>query len=154
LKKKSSKNTVHLTEEQKRTYKEIAQEIISRIKPKLEICPDITAGYYKNGELKTWFNREKRERKHKLIIEPDYPEKTIVIVLESPHTKEYADENFINPALGKTGENLQNYFEKVLKKVVKKSTYRIILMNSIQFQCSCGISSMFIKIKRREIKIG
>lgn len=123
--------------------------MIPEIEPKLEICPNIIAG--ENGE--TWFSKEKRkEHKDELRIKKKkYLGKTIVIVLESPHTKEYADKNFINPALGKTGKNLHTYFKQILDKIIKCdssndfSNYRIILMNSIRFQCSLGLPTEFFR---------
>lgn len=51
---------------------------------------------------------------------------------------EYSSE-LISPALGLTGNNLQDYFSDVLKEIeIPNDDYRIILMNSIQYQCSLG----------------
>ena len=70
--------------------------------------------------------------------------------MESPHRNEFL-EDFIGPALGKTGEKLDKYLEKRLNKkfleVSKKSSeklngeYRVILCNSIQYQASLGLDT-------------
>ena len=87
--------------------------------------------------------------------------KTIVIVLESPHTNEFFKDNnkwqSIGPACGKTGKHLYLWLPEVLLKyfpfVVDEETkkakyyslkdiesglYAIKLVNAIQFQCSLG----------------
>ncbi len=146
-------NIANLTEKQKRAYEPISKKTIE-IHP---ICDDIFAGYYKDGYLTTWFSKEEREKEReeqekeelKKIKSCDHEYKTIVIVLESPHTKEYADTEFINPALGDTGKNLHNYFKNVFNSdaiaIDKQYNYRIILMNSIQFQCSLGLPTKYFR---------
>ncbi|WP_352403287.1 hypothetical protein [Kandleria vitulina] len=81
----------------------------------------------------------------------------IVIILESPHVKEFrhiigCKDGFRigMPCMGKTGENLKEYFIDVLnnkenadelKKELqndKNKKFNIIVMNAIQFQCSLG----------------
>ena len=102
-------------------------------------CPDIIAAG-RNGEF--WFSKEKRyENKDSLdITDENIP--TIVIILESPHKDEFNNQNFPNgnPALGKTGKMLQEHFKAILRKNISElpNNYRVILMNSIQFQCSLG----------------
>lgn len=115
-------------------------------------CPDIVVG--ESGVF--WFDRKER-KKHKDKLEVELSnkkskEKRIVIVLESPHKDEFMnaknrsdffDENICsNPALGRSGTNLQKYFndEIVRKKLQVHGKYRVILMNSIQYQCSLGQS--------------
>ena len=102
-------------------------------------CPDIIAAG-RNGKF--WFSKEERY-KHKNfldITDEDIP--TIVVVLESPHKDEFNNQNFPNgnPALGKTGKMLQEHFKAILRKNISElpNNYRVILMNSIQFQCSLG----------------
>ena len=101
-------------------------------------CPDIIAG--KNGEF--WFSKEERDNRKDFLDITDEDIPTIVVVLESPHKDEFNNQNFPNgnPALGKTGEMLQKYFENILRKNISylPDNYRVILMNSIQFQCSLG----------------
>lgn len=90
--------------------------------------------------------------------------KTIVIVLESPHTGEFfEDENTwsaIGPACGTTGENLYKWLPEVLLnyvpcsvdpkdatatynniKEISDGEYKVFLINAIQFQCSLGKST-------------
>jgi hypothetical protein len=113
-------------------------------------CPDIYAGEIDDGVMTDiFFNPSDRKNKQHLLP-PDRNSsfKTIVIILESPHLDEYKDHSFINPALGTTGENLQNYFEKLINALaisehdLKNGQYRIILMESIQYQCSLGIKPL------------
>jgi hypothetical protein len=61
--------------------------------------------------------------------------KTIVIVLESPHIKEYLSDNKFGPtpAIGRTGTNLQKYFnhEKIFENVEitdENKNYRVIVV--------------------------
>jgi len=91
-----------------------------------------------------WLSKEKSRSRLKLDEFADSNEmKTVLIILESPHIQEYSDINFISPALGKTGDNLQEYFTKqkleaLLGEEFLKPGYKVILMNSIQYQCSLG----------------
>ncbi|OFV71792.1 hypothetical protein ACWI_07650 [Acetobacterium wieringae] len=74
----------------------------------------------------------------------------IVVVLESPHVKEY---DFIRkgkripiPAIGNSGNSLQNNFEENFKRIfenddIKDGVYSIILCNAIQYQCSLGVNT-------------
>lgn len=139
----------------------------NKITPKYayQKCDDDIVGYITGNDIskyELWFEIEKRG-KH--ISEIDISnctnktfDKTIVIVLESPHIDEYSyqyeDNNkkksdFIHPALGKTGINLQLYFPAICNWVLsthypkdKNKTWRIILMNSIQYQCSLGVNTL------------
>ena len=112
--------------------------------PNLICCPDIVAG--RNGAF--WFGkRERYLHKHDTLISNE-DVATIVIVLESPHKSEFNLKNDdlnmdVNPALGKTGSNLQKYFTDAYLRLIiadLPSKYRVILMNSIQYQCSLGTS--------------
>lgn len=88
--------------------------------------------------------------------------KTIVIVLESPHDKEFFKINNIyhnvGPACGTTGENLMKWFPETVMnyvpcvidsennfkakyhsaKDIESGVYALKLVNAIQFQCSLG----------------
>lgn len=116
-------------------------------------CPDIYAGEGEiiNGNVNvntTWFDYASRLANRDSLSCKRNQHKTIVIILESPHADEYNNSCFINPALGKTGENLQNYFEKLINALaisehdLNNGQYRIILMESIQYQCSLGIKPL------------
>ena len=120
-------------------------------------CPDIYAGEIINGNVNvntTWFDYASRlANSGSLLCNRNQHYKTIVIILESPHANEYENSCFINPALGTTGKNLQKYFGKLIKKLAKfepylnSGQYRIILMESIQYQCSLGIQPLNIEIR-------
>lgn len=132
-----------------------------------ECCIDIYAGDVIKGKVKEkWFNKDNRKKEienkqgDKVVgydfsrITPDKTRKSIVIILESPHTDEYSLDdkwNKVTPAIGSTGTKLQNNVDKLIEKVCKdypKGTkYQIVLMNSIQFQCSLGISPLDEKVR-------
>lgn len=72
----------------------------------------------------------------------------IVIILESPHKDEFNGTNVGSPASGATGRNISKYLKVCLLKIIKKHTniklegnYDLILMNSLQQQCSMGFST-------------
>ncbi len=132
---------------------EVIEEIKKVLLPAVEIdpetskCPDITAGFVINGELISWFSGEERLRTNendpeKLKISEPFNGKTIAVILESPHTAEFTDD-LINPAIGKTGDNLCHGFKETLPylRLKNEMDYRIILMNTIQYQCSLGLNT-------------
>lgn len=114
-------------------------------------CPDIYAGDFEFSNRKVNIITNyidpviRKENKDNLspYKHPNY--KTIVIILESPHDCEYSDSEFINPALGSTGENLKSSIISLITnvqkndKILNAGKYRIILMESIQYQCSLGL---------------
>lgn len=80
-----------------------------------------------------------------LIAPPNTNNKNIVVILESPHKDEFANQEIVAPALGTSGRNLQDYFICSLQNflinnrhVLKNGIYNIVLMNAIQYQCSLG----------------
>ena len=121
-------------------------------------CPDIYAGEVDNGKvIKKWFSKENREIQIQQgnstqcydfsKLKPDTNKESIVIILESPHQDEYelnSSWNQPNPALGTTGTNLEKYIDCLIDAVseldskIMKEKYQIVLMNSIQYQCSLG----------------
>ena len=134
-------------------FKELDNYYNKEWKPEIKYnkaCPDICAGEIGLDNNKFFFDSDNRSNMSSFqeVETPEENEKTIVIILESPHYDEYKDEENINPAKGKTGKNLADYFDLLIKVVI--STYsktiingskcRIILMNSIPFQCSLGKS--------------
>ncbi|NLZ37257.1 MAG: hypothetical protein GX897_07255 [Clostridiales bacterium] len=67
----------------------------------------------------------------------------IAIVLESPHRDEFDANGYpIGPAMGSTGTLFFKNFVKAINKSnninLKSGTYDIVLINSIQYQCSLG----------------
>lgn len=71
----------------------------------------------------------------------------LVIVLESPHIKEYGTKNIIGyPALGSTGVNINKGIVEIINKKLSSimeadKYYDIILMNAIQYQASLGVDT-------------
>lgn len=126
-----------------------------------KLCQDIYAGDVDNGIVTCkWFNGKKR----KTIIEvkqgntvqsydfskldPNTTKDSIVIILESPHKDEYKLDqlwNQPNPAMGSAGRNLEDDIDVLIAAVsksypkIKSGKYQIVLMNSIQYQCSLGM---------------
>lgn len=69
-----------------------------------------------------------------------------MIILESPHVNEYdpITKAAIGPAMGKTGCNFEKYFDTIIKNSkiynsICNSYYDIVLINSVQYQCSLGL---------------
>ena len=85
-------------------------------------------------EFKDWKRKEVRESENKKLI----------IILESPHKDEYKNEAEPEPAKGKTGENIANFLNIVLK-TLPSDEYDVILMNAIQYQCSMGVPTNFFR---------
>lgn len=144
-------------------FKEIAQNVVDlydasikeRVKINTEICPDVIAGTLTGSVRHYWFNREERKlHEHDLAISKNSEGHTILLVLESPHIDEFSNEIISpSPALGKTGENLQSKFDIILQECIDNGyielngSYRIILMNSVQYQCSLGFATKYFRNK-------
>lgn len=117
------------------------------------ICPDNFIGTIENMKPKLNFSISTRKEFTKRnsiddIINNGY--KNIVMILESPHINEYkyANENFIAPAIGKTGDFLQRYFYACIKSCLSHDEkYNVILMNAIQYQCSLGEDTIIYRDK-------
>lgn len=104
----------------------------------------------------------KNLRNSELSIEKNSLKK-IAIILESPHHKEFDKEYGNHPALGTTGEKINNLLPDLLNRYVPTSIdnsgnslydslydildddYEIILVNPIQFSCSQGLSNKNFK---------
>lgn len=71
--------------------------------------------------------------------EPGRAKRRLILVLESPHVKEFEIENGQmmpkGPAKGKTGSAIRSHLTKMLDSI---DDYELILMNAIQFRCSLG----------------
>ena len=129
---------------------EILEEFSNKVVIK-EKCDDIIAGFYTKNRKTFWFSKKERDghdtstENNKEINKLGNVE-TIVVILESPHIKEFFEEPN-GPANGSSGTNLQKYFWNVLEQIFKEHEnlrilqYRIILMNSIQYQCSLGVDT-------------
>lgn len=66
----------------------------------------------------------------------------IVIVLESPHVKEFAP-NLIAPALGTTGERIHSHLWNMLSNagLLCDNDSEVYLVNAVQYQCSLGFET-------------
>ncbi|QAS59587.1 hypothetical protein [Clostridium septicum] len=103
---------------------------------------------HKNYNSKIIRNREEYESEYK----GDYIKyKNLAIILESPHIDEF---NVINenkksvwgrPANGKTGKKFREEFENIINSQysskLNECNYFIYLVNSIQYQCSLGVTT-------------
>ncbi|MDY6265281.1 MAG: hypothetical protein SPM09_12805 [Fibrobacter sp.] len=68
---------------------------------------------------------------------------TIGIILESPHKKEFDGNGFpIGPARGSTGTGIKNYLIPILKKKSIEGKYKVLLIESVSYQCSNGEESI------------
>lgn len=92
---------------------------------------------------------------------PNNVEKSIVLIIESPHINEY-DEHFnpIAPAQGDTGTRLDKHLASLMQKVyllytnktlLDNKIYPIIIANAIQWQTS--LASLYIKHKPLDHKL-
>lgn len=78
--------------------------------------------------------------------------KCVLMILESPHIREYVVENgkfqFRGIAIGRTGNLISKYADDVFEDL---KGYSLYLINAIDFQCSLGmclsLSSRFVKDK-------
>ena len=64
----------------------------------------------------------------------------LLLILESPHRKEYCHPNGPVPANGTTGSNIRRYLGEVLKSEPKLTdpNLEVILVNAVPYQCSQG----------------
>lgn len=102
------------------------------------ICPDQFVYIY-DADRNTL---KQIRRKDVLYDRANNKNKVIVILLESPHKYEYKDDGDIGPAKGMTGRLFLKKFCSIImnSKIFCKlnGKYRIVFMNSIQYQCSQG----------------
>lgn len=80
------------------------------------------------------------------LIEPNFKNKTIAIILESPHIDEYESktEKLIpkGPAQGQTGKKIERNLDKLISRlkefnvIEENHLYRIIILNAVNFQTS------------------
>lgn len=80
------------------------------------------------------------------LIESNYKNKTIAIILESPHIDEYESNTDkltpIGPAQGQTGKKIEKNIDKLIARLKEfniledNHNYRIIILNAVNFQTS------------------
>lgn len=126
---------------------------ILKNKMSYDLCPDVVIGEINlNTNFNLWISPNDR-KKHidKLLNYSSNNKNNIIIILESPHIDEFKstttiegffDDNIkASPALGKTGRKIRKYIANKLinNYIIDSNTeYQIILMSSIQYQCSLG----------------
>jgi len=74
-------------------------------------------------------------------IPPHGDNSRLLVVLESPHEKEYLGENSPVPANGATGTNIRSYLGSLLKglpSLQQAADLDVILVNAVPYQCSQG----------------
>ncbi len=107
-------------------------------------CPDQKIGQvdFTVRNCKLWLPRQARLLKQKEAASLSDLQQSIVLIIESPHKDEFTDRAFIAPAMGKTGEYLAAYLPKLLHMLLlhhpMAGSYALVLMNTIQYQCSLG----------------
>lgn len=77
------------------------------------------------------------------IEERSLSKSCVILILESPHTTEYAVEN-IGPAMGTTGRLIKNRIINLIVEAninINIENYGLILVNAIPYQCSLGQST-------------
>ena len=121
--------------------------------PKKKKCPNQIVAYItiENNKIKSklsFMKASKRSKAQNADKIKKWLDKyhTILIVLESPHIYEYNNSyGIIAPAMGKTGKYLQSNFEALLCPHIENGRYRVILMNSIPYQCSLGVNPKYYR---------
>lgn len=144
---------------------EIKNDLMNNISEKLstkveksinDICEDQYIGRLEinNNTVESidrWIIKKHRiDKKEKLYkLNKENGEKLLVIVLESPHKDEFS-KDIIGPALGSTGRMLDEQLELKINNYLQTNslqdgTYKIILMNGIQYQTSLGINTEYFR---------
>ena len=109
-------------------------------------CPDQIIGYAKYTTdappgVRLWLPKAQRKLHAAYLEQFEAIRQSLVLVIESPHKDEYADPDFVAPALGKTGEYLQAHLPALLASLqaqIAPGKYTIVLANTVQRQCSLG----------------
>ncbi len=135
---------------EKQIIKEISKKVIEGIK--LEIneneCPDqfiCEIPTNDEGQIIDVPKKDKWNRQNDLKKQS----KRIIIVLESPHKDEYANDNNIAPAKGQPGKNIARYLKEIINNsqidLSTKTKYNLIVINAIPYQCSMGFDTKLFR---------
>jgi hypothetical protein len=113
------------------TFRQIVSNYLKNsnitVNPKYDCCPDKIFGVLIKGVV----------AEHRLGIEKRNKQKpAIILVLESPHTHEF--EGKIEPAKGKTGNNIKDFLITFDTVGLPTHNSYIILINAVRYQCSLG----------------
>lgn len=116
----------------------------------------------KASEQFSQFYNKKNHYKFKDREISEAKDNNIVVILESPHTKEY-DSNFhaIAPAVGTTGNNFRKYFVKYVLPILNNlglhlentKRYNILFVNPVPYQTSLAQIHNAGMIKNLKIKV-
>lgn len=104
-------------------------------------CPDKYVGCVKNN-LKCRCFKESIDASS---LDPRSREKRFILVLESPHIKEFESKMSPMPACGYTGSRIRYCWHEVFDDMF--DDYDLILMNAVQFQCSLGFCPLQPEIR-------
>lgn len=127
-----------------------------------QACEDQFVGLLKierkNAHFTQWIKTSLTDANLRQSMHDELEQQTnipvLAIILESPHKQEYAG-NIPMPACGKTGDNIYKLLPKYLNCIsatleqdnisqgvgfpdIQSGTYRVLLINAIQYQCSLG----------------
>lgn len=109
-------------------------ELSDSIKP--DSCPDQYVGKINN------LHPQLREfRRQNMPCRPRN-EKYVILILESPHIKEYLGE--IAPAKWTTGKNIRSYL-RTMTRFRHYRNYGLVLMNAVPYQCSLGLPTECVR---------
>lgn len=107
-------------------------------------CPDQIVGKLVNGVFKQC-NRENVDYLGSMKCPKikNQLQNPIVIILESPHKNEYQGLTPKGPALGKTFEYFELYFDRLIRSSglyskIRSKTCDVVFMNAVPYQCSEG----------------
>ena len=125
-------------------------------------CPDQLVGHIYNGSF--YMHKSRQNIVYKMrngvdAVTTSLKSSRIVIILESPHIKEFTTNPIkaLGPAMGRTGTLFEAHFDTLLKnstifnQLSKSSKHDVIFLNSVQYQCSLGQSIQ--KYRNRTNKI-
>ncbi len=112
----------------------VVQNILGNFEYCIEsrVCPDQYFGQVTSiGDAET-FSVRKHVNIHRTT------EKYLILILESPHIKEFKDDP--GPAKGKTGMNIVKFLLNV-NGLESFGNHGLIVMNAVQYQCSLGFAT-------------
>ena len=99
-------------------------------------CPDKYVGRVKEVKNKKRFSANIDADEHKTPKSVS----RVILLLESPHIKEFISEGSPKPACGYTGSRIRNCWSSVFGDAY--DGHELVIMNAIQYQCSLGFSPL------------
>jgi len=133
----------NMNEENENIFRDcVVSEIQNRIRD--ELCKDINVGrisFDQNGKISNPKSNQNKTDFEEIKPVSGTKKKRlryIILILESPHIKEYQTET-PRPAAGLTGTNIRELFNEALCKIKESGKFKLLIMNAIQYQCSLGV---------------